>query len=105
MPSLLRCPPHQPCHRQSLPKGLRTKSPALQWGRGWTREPTHNITVDLSSGKVIWLTSCYGKGRPAVRGKQVVEMFFAMADSGFSPRLEQMEGNPEWKWLKGREKP
>ena len=29
----------------------------LQWGRGWAWEPTHNITVDLSSGEVILLTT------------------------------------------------
>ena len=57
--------PHQPYLQQSLPKGLRAACLALQWGRGWAREPTHDITVDLSSGRVIMLTTglfTMGKG-------------------------------------------
>lgn len=89
--------PHQPCHQQSLPKGVMAMCPALPQDREWAREPTHSITVGLSFGKVILLPRgpfTVGKGNLLVKESRAYRNIFSVSDSRFSPTLEQMECIP-----------
>lgn len=81
--------PHQPCHQQSPPRGVKTMWSALQWGRRRTWEPTHSITVDSSSGKVILLTTGHfamGKADLLFRGDgDCRDVFLPWLTAGFLP--------------------